>query len=146
MANKVTYFKQYGEMRTGTNYIKRLLELNFKGVEVFGSILGWKHGMYDIQNGPDNTKSHHEWLDKQYKKGRVYSVDGYPLKYTYAQLKESISELNYIFSIKSPEAFVVSYKKFRFPNKKLHDTVIVNLCKRYNEKYTKWQELYNQHN
>lgn len=146
MENQVTYFKQYGEMRTGTNYLKRLIELNFKNVEVFGSVLGWKHGLYDTQNSLDGTTSHYEWLDKQHNKdGRVYSVDNYPLKHSYDELKQAIPRLNYIFSIKCPLAFVVSYKRFRFPNKKLHDTVIVNLCNRYNDSYARWKDLYLKH-
>jgi hypothetical protein len=44
-AETMTIFKQYGEQRTGTNYLKRLIELNFTDVLVFGSVLGWKHGM-----------------------------------------------------------------------------------------------------
>lgn len=142
MENSITYFKQYGEMRTGTNYIKRLLELNFDNVCVLGSVLGWKHGMYETRNGPDSTTSHIDWLNKQHKNGRVHSVDGYPLKFNYEELKRAIPKLNYIFSIKPPFAFVVSYKKFRFPKKKLHDTVVKNLCVRYNESYAAWKEMY----
>lgn len=135
------YFKQYGEMRTGTNYLKRLIELNFKQVTVFGSVLGWKHGMYDTNNTPDDTTDHYEWIKKKTKNGDVYSVDNHKLPYKPEQLSEIVPQLNYLFCIKNPHAFVVSYKKFRFPNKKLHDTVILNLCKRYNDKYRRWLEF-----
>jgi len=38
------YFKQYGMMRTGTNYILSLIEMNFKDAKVFLNLGGWKHG------------------------------------------------------------------------------------------------------
>ena len=71
------YFKQYGEQRTGTNYLKSLLEINFKGVTVFASVLGWKHGMYETGNHKERwymhkdksfpefeCDSHKEWVKK----------------------------------------------------------------------------------
>lgn len=137
------YFKQYGEMRTGTNYLKRLIELNFKNVSVLGSILGWKHGMYDLTNNRDETTSHLEWLDKKTKGNIVYSVDNLPLiKHNYDDLKHACSNLKYLISIKKPIPFILSYKKFRLPNKPLPVNVIVNLCKRYNSKYRDWLTLY----
>lgn len=141
MEVEMIYFKQYGEMRTGTNYLKRLVELNFSSVTVFGSILGWKHGMYDLNNAPDGTTSHEAWVTGKTKQGTVYSVDGHKLPYTPSELNAIIPKLNYLINIKNPHAFVVSYKKFRFPNKKLHKTVILNLCERYNSKYSKWLEF-----
>jgi hypothetical protein len=136
------YFKQYGELRTGTNYLKRLLEINFNEVTVFGSILGWKHGTYDTSNSVDDTKSHAEWIDKQTRDGIVYSVDNIPIKYKSTELRESLSGLKYIFSIKRPVSFVLSFKKFRMPNRALTDAVIVKLCHRYNERYTTWLSMF----
>jgi len=135
------YFKQYGEMRTGTNYLKRLIELNFNSVSVLGSVLGWKHGMYDLNNAPDDTHSHEEWVKGKTKQGTVYSVDGHKLPYTPSELNAIIPKLKYLINIKNPHAFVVSYKKFRLPNKKLHKTVRLNLCERYNSKYGKGLEF-----
>jgi hypothetical protein len=143
MENKMMYFKQYGEMRTGTNYLKRLIELNFSEVSVLGSVLGWKHGMYDLNNSPDDTNSHEEWVRGKTKHNAVYSVDGHKLPYSSSELIAIIPELNYLISIKNPHAFVVSYKKFRFPNKQLHKTVILNLCERYNSKYSRWLQFVN---
>lgn len=145
MENRMIYFKQYGEMRTGTNYLKRLIELNFKHVTVFGSVLGWKHGMYDLNNGVDDTADHYEWVKNKTKNGCVYSVDNHKLPYSVEQLNNIIPKLNYLISIKNPHAFIVSYKKFRFPNKTLHSSVVVNLCKRYNDKYSRWLDFYKQH-
>ena len=139
----MNYFKQYGEMRTGTNYLKRLLEINYLDVTVYGSILGWKHGTYDTGNAIDDTSSHLEWLDRKTKNNIVYSVDNIPLvKHDYDTLKSSIDKLKYIFSIKRPVPFVLSFKKFRFPNRPLTKQIILNLCKRYNEKYNNWMQMY----
>lgn len=138
------YIKQYGEIRTGTNYLKRLIEINFVDAHVFGSILGWKHGMYDVSNSRDDTKSHEEWVKRKSKHGVVFSVDGYPLRYSPKVLLAAIPNLGYIFSIKKPIPYVLSYKNFRFPNKKLTPTIVKNMCERYNKSYYNWLELYRQ--
>jgi hypothetical protein len=44
MTNQVKYFKIYGQMRTGTNYISFLIKNNFLDTNVFMNIGGWKHG------------------------------------------------------------------------------------------------------
>lgn len=140
------YFKQYGEMRTGTNYLKRLLEINYDDVTVFGSLLGWKHGMYDLNNSRDGTGSHQEWLNKKTKNNIVYSVDDLPiLKHTHDELMQAISELNYLYCIKKPVSYVLSIKKFRFPNRPLTQSNIVSLCDRYNTRYRDWLDMYMQH-
>jgi len=38
------YFKIYGQLRTGTNYISTILETNFLDTKVFMNVGGWKHG------------------------------------------------------------------------------------------------------
>lgn len=140
------YFKQYGEMRTGTNYLKRILEINYKDITVLGSILGWKHGLYDLNNSRDSTKSHIEWLNKKTKNNVIYSVDNLPLlNHKYDELKQACDKLKYIICIKKPIPFVLSFKKFRLPNKQLPVNVILDLCNRYNTKYTDWLKLYEQH-
>ena len=130
-------------MRTGTNYLMRLINLNFKHVQVFASVLGWKHGLYDLGNARDDTKSHVEWVNKKTKGGVVYSVDNLPLlKHTPDQLIQACEHLNYIISIKKPVPFILSYKKFRQPNRDLTDDTIKMLCSRYNSNYRMWLELY----
>ena len=142
MEHSLKYFKQYGEIRTGTNYLKRLVELNFHNVTVFGSILGWKHGTYDLGNMKDSTASHDEWLTCKTKGGVVYSVDNLPVKYKPDELKSAIPKLQYIFSIKKPVPFILSFKKFRQPNRPLTTQTIINMCKRYNTRYRDWLHMY----
>tara|TARA_B110000971_G_C20039410_1_gene516705 strand:+ start:3334 stop:4017 length:684 start_codon:yes stop_codon:yes gene_type:complete len=40
----ITYFKVYGQMRTGTNYLVSTIYNNFENVKVYMNIGGWKHG------------------------------------------------------------------------------------------------------
>lgn len=44
MSNYIKYFKIYGQMRTGTNYISTLLLNNFLDTTIFMNVGGWKHG------------------------------------------------------------------------------------------------------
>lgn len=44
MNNRVKYFKIYGQIRTGTNYLSTLITNNFLETTVFMNIGGWKHG------------------------------------------------------------------------------------------------------
>jgi hypothetical protein len=39
------YFKIYGQQRTGTNYFSTLMNTNFKDVDIFMNVGGWKHGL-----------------------------------------------------------------------------------------------------
>lgn len=44
MSSYINYFKIYGQMRTGTNYISTILLNNFLDTNVFMNVGGWKHG------------------------------------------------------------------------------------------------------
>lgn len=44
MSSYIKYFKIYGQMRTGTNYISTILINNFLDTNVFMNVGGWKHG------------------------------------------------------------------------------------------------------
>lgn len=51
MSNEVKYFKIYGQIRTGTNYISSIILNNFSDTIVFMNIGGWKHGkLIEIPN------------------------------------------------------------------------------------------------
>ena len=74
----VVYFKQYGSQRTGTNYLKRLMEINFENVIVFGSVLGWKHGMYETGNGYQHKcHSHEQWIEDKTKDDRDWETQSH---------------------------------------------------------------------
>jgi len=51
MSNEVKYFKIYGQIRTGTNYISSIILNNFSDTIVFMNVGGWKHGkLIEIPN------------------------------------------------------------------------------------------------
>ena len=142
---QITYFKQYGAQRTGTNYLKRLIELNFEQVTVFGSVLGWKHGMYETGNGYNHTcDSHEQWIDKQTRDERVYSVDNHALRHTPEQLRQACDNLNYLISVKNPHAYVVSYKRFRAKKQPWRESQVKQWVQLYLRLYTQWRQLYDQ--
>ena len=141
----MTYFKQYGAQRSGTNYLKRLVELNFKDVTVFGSVLGWKHGMYEHANGYQfKCDNHEEWLEKKTKDGRVYSVDGHALKHTREELEQAIPQLNYLISVKDPYAYVSSFKKFRARKKEWEPKRVEGWVNQYLELYDAWKRFHDE--
>lgn len=140
---EMNYFKQYGAQRSGTNYLKRLIELNFKDVTVFGSILGWKHGMYETGNGKKFTcGSHEEWIDKQIKPdGKVASVDRFPLKYTPEELRSACKELKYLISVKDPYSYVLSFKNFRAKKRDWNKDQVDRWLTEYLTSYNDWDDL-----
>lgn len=136
------FFKQYGEQRTGTNYIKHLIELNFHNSIVFASVLGWKHGLYEIGNGYQCTcTSHEEWLKRQHRNGIVYSVDGHPLKFNADFLRSALGQLNYIVSMRDIYQWLYSYKQFRYTQVPWAIADAKRWCERYIQSYLKWVEL-----
>jgi hypothetical protein len=71
MSNHIKYFKIYGQMRTGTNYISTLLLNNFLDTNVFMNLGGWKHGKLieypnriELINKVDITTKHNIEIDK----------------------------------------------------------------------------------
>jgi len=139
----MTIFKQYGEQRTGTNYLKHLLEINFADTLVFGSVLGWKHGLFQLNNGYASTSadSHEDWVRRKVIDGRVYSVDDHPLPYTEAFLIDAASRLNYLVSYKRLIPWLVSMKRFRFPNRPWERAHVERLARDYLARYRIWLQL-----
>lgn len=129
------YFKQYGMQRTGTNYLKCLMERNFVGVHVFPSVFGWKHGR---AVSPEN------WLASASRPdGSVVSVDGHKLRYTRAQLEAVLAQgpLRYVVSIKDPYGFIYSFKRFRAPRKDWKDVPVKQWCSTFNQRYLGWHRF-----
>ena len=164
------YFKQYGEQRTGTNYLKSLLELNFEEATVFASVLGWKHGMYEVSNYKERwymnnlktfpefeAESHKDWVRKMSKgidpktakpllEGQVLCVDNYVLPFSADELNYACDNLNYIFMVKDIYGFVYSFKMFRHRRLDWEDVLkngwVKRWCNRYELNYKRWVELF----
>ncbi|MGF7081403.1 hypothetical protein [Mucilaginibacter sp. UYCu711] len=114
------YFKQYGCKRTGTNYLRALLERNFSDIIVLMHTLGGKHDhpvdlkkfLYDYPNDPVGFVA--------------MSTQAYPAETTHPfdpQQKEFIknnavaifnaiskNQIHYLVSIKNPYAWINSNK------------------------------------
>lgn len=107
----MTYFKQYGLQRTGTNYLRFLIEDNFLDTHVFMSILGWKHSLFN--NSQDRwAKNAEEWIEK-FKCSDSYVEDLsckiYP-NFKINELKDIANSLNYLISIKPLIPWIYSVK------------------------------------
>lgn len=147
MSNKPQWVKIYGMERSGTNYLKWLLENNLQDVE-FTETTGWKHG-------EPNTE---EWMSRE----NVTMKD--------RRLSEAIKDgrLNWIVCSKDPYAWIVSFVRALRTGKVLpnhyqkHGGDILNdiirddrdylmrlddpkyLCyyvDKYNVRYTQWEEI-----
>lgn len=128
--------------RTGTNYLKRLLLINFSNVEVFSSELGWKHGMYHLYQNYDSPRasSHLDWLNKKTTDGIVKDVGVKPLKQPYSYYDKAIKEgLHYLISFKPVEYWIGSIKSFRF--RSWGEMNINDLIKTFYEYYNDWLDL-----
>jgi hypothetical protein len=121
------YFKIYGQMRTGTNYISTILEKNFLDTKVFMNVGGWKHGkIIEIPN----------------KKELVNRVD----KHT--QKKINVSEtinffkkntVKFIVMIKNPYMWINSICNFN--NKSVENSsFIIGQIKIWNTLYTNYKQ------
>ncbi|NJL70067.1 MAG: sulfotransferase [Candidatus Competibacteraceae bacterium] len=126
-------FKQYGAERTGTNYLKLLVERNIENSLVFPSVFGWKHAV------PIN---HQDWLKRADKGNVVMSVDARtPLPYTAEFLQGVLDKgLIYLVNVKDPYASLASFK--RFQSKHPWDEKSIRAwCQRWNRRYAAWLKL-----
>jgi hypothetical protein len=141
------YFKQYGAQRTGSNYIRRLLELNFSNIVIFSNTLGWKHGLFHLKSyrNSEQASSYLDWIEKKYnpETDRVLCSDNYPTRYSKFELQKACINLNYIISYRPISSYVYSYKNFRFPKKNWQDINVEQICKEYIEDYKIWFSLPN---
>jgi len=139
----MTIFKQYGEERSGTNYLKRLFEINFTDAVVFGSVLGWKHGLFQLTNGhaSPSAKDHEDWVLQKRIEGKIFSVDNYPLPYDEQFLLRAARDLNYLISYKPMLPWLVSVKRFRFPKREYEEELVDGLFRRFIANYKTWLGL-----
>lgn len=55
------HLKQWGLKRTGTNYLRWLIEANFQDVRVLADVLGWKHGLPTLYPTMNPREWYPEW-------------------------------------------------------------------------------------
>lgn len=55
------HFKLWGPLRSGTNYLGRVMELNFADIEIHHNEGGWKHGPPQLTTYRDKTIAEIDW-------------------------------------------------------------------------------------
>ncbi len=155
--------KQYGEIRTGTNYVRALLTQNYPAVRVLTYILGDKHSppvsfdalWQETRDTPDP--------DLEFARRATYSARGSAshdgdltqlaeIKKRAREIARSVEtgSLHFLISIKDPYAWIVSVAKFQQwihrDGEPLHEwdhPRIRECCLRFNANYAAWRSLTN---
>jgi len=125
------YIKQYGAKRTGTNYLKWLMESNFQNITVLSNILGWKHGLH-----PDKVDwSGNEWDHRRPQNSKKL------VKLITEDLRDSYNngDIRYSVIIKNPYSYYVSH--LRLWPKNSTDQRIVDCITTWNDSYNNWYNL-----
>lgn len=120
------FFKIYGQMRTGTNYIASLIKLNFLNTFILVNVGGWKHGNIIKNPSKENMLSR---IKKEHK-----------MKYNKELLFKlfNLNAINFIVMIKDPYKWLLSVLKFK--KKRIIKENIINELKIWNEKYSNYRE------
>lgn len=154
------FLKQYGAQRTGTNYLRTLLQKNYPDAVPLMHVLGDKHSApapfdalwSEVQRDPDpslafvmsatflrpSVTTLRNDLRQQKEVRRVAE----PLAAAYRD-----GSLGFLISIKDPYAWAVSlakYEKWRQPGAPVdarHATVLAERCRSFNHRYAEWLEL-----
>jgi len=109
------FIKIYGLQRSGTNYMKALIEENFDA-RVLQNIGGWKHGMID-------KNFHSTGFKSDFNSNQVQSLE--------QDLRDGKIPLIHVY--KNPFAWIYDYREYKKDKKS-----IISLIKEYNEKNLHW--------
>jgi len=125
------YIKQYGAKRTGTNYLRWLLEANFDNIIILTNILGWKHGCH-----VDKV----DWSGKGWDHRRPKSSAALAKMVTPELIKAYNKRLiRYSVLIKNPYAYYVSNVRL-WPSKDTHKRAH-ELASTWNMLYSNWTKI-----
>jgi hypothetical protein len=121
-----SYFKVYGQKRTGTNYISSTILHNFMNTKVFMNVGGWKHGK--LIKVPDETNL-------------LNTVDEYTKNNT--NINNTINlfrhrKVNFIVTIKNPYMWISSISKFE--NKQLTSKYVTKKINLWNKVYSNYKK------
>lgn len=98
--SSTTFFKQYGLERSGTNYLKALLDINLQNTRVLSNLYGFKHGCFqpfDADYNPDDDIN------------VITDIKSNELELVKKSFQSN--QIKYLVSTKSPHSWVVSYNK-----------------------------------
>jgi hypothetical protein len=140
----ILFLKQYGEIRTGTNFLRFIIENNLKNTVMFSSIFGWKHGKdYELRSsrGSERAKNYSDWINKKKIGSNVTDLYGRRIKYSYKELYQCANKLNVIITYKKLDAWIYSVQKFKHPNDSWEDFPIDKWIQYYFDNYTHWLKM-----
>ncbi len=128
----MVYIKQYGAPRTGTNYVKWVIQVNWPDeARVLSNILGSKHGPYLEKM---------DWSGK----GWIPKKAGIPqlVKAVTPEIRQAYDngELRYVVIIKDPYCYYWSNKRL-FYQKGCSKKGIQHLTTAWNKLYLNWWDL-----
>lgn len=126
MTNQIKYFKIYGQLRTGTNYMSSLIKNNFSDTTVFMNVGGWKHGKIiefpndiELVNKIDITTKNNIDIDK--------TIDLFTTK-----------KVNFLVIVKNPYMWIHSISIFK--NEIISSKLIKNYIRQWNETYSNYKD------
>lgn len=124
------YVKQYGAAKCGTNYIKWLLQKNWKQVRVLSEILGSRHGPH-VEPIDWSGKG---WIPKEKGIPRLVEAVTPGIRQAYES-----GELWYIVIAKDPYAYCYSHAK-RVKEEERNEIIRLRM-EEWNEVYQSWSQL-----
>ena len=126
MTNQIKYFKIYGQLRTGTNYLSTLIINNFTETTVFMNIGGWKHGK--IIEYPNNNEL-------------LNTVD--PISKNKYNIEETIklfknNNVKFLVIVKNPYMWIHSVSVYK--NKEITRKFILDNISIWNNTYSNYKD------
>lgn len=126
MTNQIKYFKIYGQLRSGTNYMSSLIKNNFSDTTVFMNVGGWKHGKIiefpndiELVNKIDVTTKNNIDIDK--------TIDLF-----------TKNNVNFLVIVKNPYMWIHSISIFK--NEIISSKFINNYIRQWNETYSNYKD------
>jgi hypothetical protein len=127
------YIKQYGLERSGTNYIRALIEENIEDVRVLSNLFGHKHKTYTSIN----YKNYNHKEDQEVKT----ELDDETLNFIKEQFINN--QIYYLITVKEPYSWIVSYHKCYWIKENsglLDHNKIIKYSNIWNETHKNWLE------
>lgn len=122
LSGTAVFLKQFGERRTGTNYLRKLLSENFYNVVVLMHVLGDKHSAPSLLSPPDSVSEDaaYQWvrgltLSSPAETTRIDDADQESYMRSIAvPLVEAVhrGELGFVLNVKDPYAWGASLCKY----------------------------------
>lgn len=161
----ITTIKQYGEIRTGTNYLRALIMRNYPDVQMLSYILGSKHlppapfdAIWDASRQAGDTAAFDFVSSATYSRRGGASHPGDPTQRAeLVRRAPAIAQayvtnsLGFLVTIKHPYAWVVSAAQFLgwvCGDERIGDwslELMKEACQNYTRKYRAWSELVREH-